>query len=149
MQQYFKRLFAYNAWANKRLLDACNEAQTTDHELLSMISHLLIAQEIWACRIAGTSPQFALSQVLDLASCEGISAETNVLWNKILDQNLPFETTFISYKNLKGEPFETSIVDIAAHVANHSTYHRAQAARVMRILGYKVPVTDFIAYSRL
>lgn len=149
MQAYLKRLFAYNSWANKRLLAAFDEQNINDHEALGALSHFLAAQDIWACRVMQSTSTYPLWEVLDFVTCQGLAMESEARWAKILNDPNFDAAAIIDYANMKGEKFQTSLADIMAHVANHSTYHRAQIARIIRILGHKVPATDFITFSRL
>jgi uncharacterized damage-inducible protein DinB len=54
----------------------------------------------------------------------------------------------LTYKNIKGEQHENSVVDIFNHVLLHSTYHRGQLATLVRQLGFTPVVTDYITYCR-
>ena len=66
------------------------------------------------------------------------------LWTEHLekvDGNF-FET--ISYKNSKGEPWSSTVLDILTHVIVHSAYHRGQIASHMRETGQTPAFTDFI-----
>jgi uncharacterized damage-inducible protein DinB len=38
------------------------------------------------------------------------------------------------------------LLDLLLHVVNHSTYHRGQAAMLLRALGAVAPETDFVVY---
>lgn len=39
-----------------------------------------------------------------------------------------------------------TVQDMLRHVLNHSTYHRGQAATLMRQVGAVSPETDFVVY---
>lgn len=53
------------------------------------------------------------------------------------------------YKNLKGDPFESTFTDTLFHVVNHGTYHRGQIITMLREAGVeKVVSTDLIHFIR-
>jgi uncharacterized damage-inducible protein DinB len=39
-----------------------------------------------------------------------------------------------------------TIGDMLIHIVNHSTYHRGQAATILRQLGAAAPETDFVVF---
>ncbi|MGYP003599610475 len=47
----------------------------------------------------------------------------------------------ISYRNSKGNAFENYVQEIFVHFINHSTYHRAQIAVLMKQLGVEAIIT--------
>ena len=55
----------------------------------------------------------------------------------------------VAYHNSRGEPFETPLAEISAHVVSHGAYHRGQIAALLRAAGLAPPPTDRIAYARL
>ena len=55
----------------------------------------------------------------------------------------------ISYKNTKGDFYETPIIDIANHCVGHASYHRAQIMQLLRENGHEPFDTTFITYARL
>jgi len=54
----------------------------------------------------------------------------------------------VEYKNAAGEKYTNSVKDIITHVINHSTYHRAQIAQLIRQSGGEPAKTDYIVYQR-
>jgi len=48
----------------------------------------------------------------------------------------------------EGEKLANNIKDIVVHVINHSTYHRAQIALLVRQSGGEPAKTDYIVYQR-
>ena len=56
--------------------------------------------------------------------------------------------SIISYRDMKGNAWETPIWQIVLHVVNHGTHHRGQAAGFLRSLGHTPPPLDEIAYFR-
>jgi uncharacterized damage-inducible protein DinB len=76
--------------------------------------------------------------------------ESNAHWIKYLD-NYKVDTLeeVIHYQNSKKESFENRLVDIVAHVINHSTHHRAQVSLKLRQLDIVPPPLDYVLFKRL
>ena len=52
------------------------------------------------------------------------------------------------YKNLKGEPFSSPLVQILDHLVFHGAYHRGQIAAQVRAEGGTPILTDYIQFTR-
>jgi uncharacterized damage-inducible protein DinB len=57
-------------------------------------------------------------------------------------------TRVIQYTTLKGDPFQSPLGDILAHVPVHGQHHRGQVNADLRAAGITPPVIDFIAAAR-
>jgi uncharacterized damage-inducible protein DinB len=55
---------------------------------------------------------------------------------------------WITYKNSSGAKLSDKTKDILFHIINHSTYHRAQIALLLREQGIDPINTDYIFYKR-
>jgi uncharacterized damage-inducible protein DinB len=150
METYFTRLFNYDQYANEILLNAIIKADMPE-KAVALMAHLLSAQQIWLNRCKGLPaaaaalwPDWTANTITD------IIIENSKEWIKYLNGLQPddFEKV-ISYKSLKGDSFESKLVDILAHVINHGTHHRAQIGQQLKFAGAEsLPITDYIAYVR-
>ena len=151
MKSHFKDLIQYNNWANQRYFDVIDEHKIKDDEILRLYSHILSAQIVWLLRIQGlpTSP-FPLWERYNVVELKSMLEESGRNWVNHIDSHplVTFEE-MISYKNSKGEKFESTIREIISHILTHGSYHRGQLALLMRKLGIDPPITDFIIYRRL
>lgn len=150
MKKHFRDLFQYNDWANQRVLITLEQSNFKNEKLLLLFSHLLSAQIIWLNRIKDipTSP-FPIWEQYKLRELRSMTEESSANWLNYLDSH-KFETfeEMIFYKNSSGKRYENTIKEIINHVINHSTYHRAQIATLLKEEGIEPPVTDYIAYAR-
>lgn len=152
MKAYFTRLFQYDVYTNQVILDAIIEAGEPE-KAVQLMAHILAAQRIWLNRCLGL-PQNTVelwvgpdTPAADLAEK---MKEIHQAWVALLGDftNEDFEKT-IYYKNLKGDKWESTLVDILTHVINHGTHHRAQIGQQLKFAGAgSLPVTDYIAYIR-
>jgi len=155
-----RTLFAYDAWANRRLLDACgalsNEQFTRDlgssfRSVRDTLAHILGAQWLWFERFHGRSHASIPSadQYPDLASLRArwtqfeseLLSYVNGLSAADLDRGF-------DYKDTKGTPHNNLLWQTLQHLANHGTYHRGQVTTLLRQLGAKPVSTDMIGFYR-
>ena len=113
---------------------------------ISLFSHVLTAQHIWANRIFNNTPLYAVWEEHlpeDFYSIAGANFE---LLKDVLNRvNLD---NMITYTKSSGETFTNSVKDILFHVVNHSTYHRAQIASLLKAESIQPPITDYILLKR-
>lgn len=151
MKKHFTDLFEYNEWANQRYLITLEEEDSDDYQILLLFSHLISAQIVWLNRILDipTSP-FPLWEKYKLRELYTMNGESTTNWSNLIRKhaNDTFEE-MIFYKNSKGKKFENTLREIMTHVINHSTYHRAQIANIMKQKMILPPVTDYIEYRRM
>lgn len=146
-----QRLFDYDAWACQKIANVLEEHPklTKRDEILKLFGHLLNAQRIWYRRANGQNfDDLELWPGLSLEECKEILNAMPDKWNELLEANREEPDTLITYKNTKGEAFETMLSDILHHLIIHGQHHRAQIATLIRESGLKPPATDFIFYTR-
>ncbi|HZQ94386.1 MAG TPA: DinB family protein [Candidatus Sulfotelmatobacter sp.] len=142
---YLRRQFAYDAWANREVLNAIRVAGGDSRRPLQLMSHLLAAERVWLERLKQVPQSVPVWPEADLARCEADAAELERLWFQHLDLITAGDVAqSISYKNSKGEAWTSMIADILTHVLMHSAYHRGQIASHMREHGHTPAYTDFI-----
>lgn len=153
-----KQLFAYDRWANKKMLDAVSvlaseqlgkEMGTSFGSVHGTLMHIFGAEWIWLMRCKGVSPKA-------LPDSEGLGdlATLRARWSELEDEQDQFLNALseddlsrvIEYRNTKGEQWAYPLAPILQHVVNHSTYHRGQVTTLLRQLGARAVLTDFLAY---
>jgi uncharacterized damage-inducible protein DinB len=151
MKDYFLKLYRYNHWANLEILKAVQPVYQTSPYISETFSHVINAQYIWTGRInLEKKTPFKVREIQDLAKLESTITHITKDWLNYIDNLTPLELERkIHYTNSFGESFTSVIQDVIAHLINHSTYHRAQVARELRVLGISPPNTDYITYCRL
>jgi uncharacterized damage-inducible protein DinB len=149
MKSYFLKLYQYNAWATKRVLNCLEKQNVNDEKVLSIMGHVVAAQFLWLHRIKGLPPaqvklwgEYTLPQLISMAD------EAGKLWIEFVDSTEDFNRD-LDYINYVGEPYLTNVEMIMIHLVNHSSYHRAQIALLLRQKGLEPINTDFITYDRV
>jgi uncharacterized damage-inducible protein DinB len=160
-ERYFLTLARYNAWANRRLYDACAALSEAEYmkprpaffgSIHGTLNHLLVGDRIWIARIQHKpNPKITLDQVLygDFVALRvARQAEDDHLINLIggiaersLDQPL-------AYANTKGQRQQTPLRLVLAHLFNHQTHHRGQVHGLLSQTGVAPPSLDLIYYLR-
>jgi uncharacterized damage-inducible protein DinB len=149
MKRYFLKLYQYNAWANKRVLDALTRQKVSDEQILTLMGHIVAAQFLWLHRIKGLPPPdvrlwgtYQLSELVDLAEKAGKQ------WLEFVANTEDFDRE-MTYKNYVGDDYTNNVEMVMIHLVNHSSYHRAQIAMLLRQKSLEPINTDFITYDRI
>lgn len=149
MKEYFLKLYQYNVWANKKVLECLTRQKVTDEKILTLMSHVLAAQFIWLNRIKGLPPSpYKLWHQYSLEELTKMAGEVGQNWLEFVRNNDDFGRE-LTYNNYVGDPYVNKVENIMIHLVNHSTYHRAQVALLLRQNGYEPVNTDFITYDRV
>ena len=151
-------LYQYNQWANGRILSAAAnvtpeqfvaEATFPHGGLRSTLTHTLFAEWIWRNRWEGNSPAFRLKPE-EFPTVESLH-ERWMQEEKLLMQFVEtlsdeqLVNTF-HYKNTKGMALEQVLWKAMAHVVNHGTQHRAEAAAMLTDFGCSPGDVDMIYF---
>ncbi len=145
MLGYFRRLFAYDTWANREVLSRLQTSGTPPSRSIQLLSHILSAERLWLERIERRKQTYPVWPDFSIIKCEAEATELTQLWRKYLGGIEPAQLAeIIKYTNTKGEAWSNSVSDILMHVVMHSAYHRGQIASDMRAAGHTPAYTDFI-----
>ena len=143
-------LFAYNGWANRRMLDAAAELSADEYDrdlgasfrsVRGTLLHIYLGECRWLRRWQdGTQlpdfPPDALPDVAALAAAwSDHEAEKATFVASLTDERL------LERIDIRGKEF--TLNELVQHVINHSTYHRGQVTLLLRLLGRTPPATDF------
>lgn len=155
-----RTLFAYDSWANRRMLDACAtlspEQFTRDlgssfRSVRDTMAHIHGAQWIWFERFHGRSHTSlpGVDAFLDVASLRSrwtqFESELLSYVNGLSAADL--ERSF-DYRDMKGVAHRNVLWQTLQHLANHGTYHRGQVTTMFRQMGAKPVGTDMIGFYR-
>src|SRR5579863_5801989 len=156
--QEIQTLYAYNRWANRRLLEAarlldwhdCTSEMRTSHgSVRGTLVHIVWGEWLWVRRWRGESPKeiFAPEDFPDWTTLESrwtsVEAEQQAFLKCLTDDLLE---TRVSYENLQDQQWEYSLARMMQHVVNHSSYHRGQVVTMLRQLGQTPPATDLLVF---
>lgn len=149
MKKYFLKLYQYNAWANKRLIDCLTRQRVNDEKILSLLGHIVAAQFLWLHRIKGlAAPDIKLWDSYTLEKLKPLTEMAAAQWLEFVETTDDFNRE-MTYRNYTGDPYTNNVEMIMIHLVNHSSYHRAQIAMLLRQKGFEPVNTDFITYDRV
>jgi uncharacterized damage-inducible protein DinB len=146
--EQLKELFAFNDWANRRIVRALRDAES--EKALRILSHILITEKEYFARLYGKdSTGFDFWPQLSRAECRQLVFENSESYFNLLkgfeDEGLDISTT---YKTSEGISHRNSYREMLTHVLFHSTSHRGQINTVLRQEGFEPVSTDYIIYLR-
>ena len=152
-------LFAYNDWANARLL-ACAAALPEEEwrremggafpTLLGLVAHVVGAERVWLLRWKEEAPRGRPSWMADPCSAvlrsalAGVERDRASFLAALTDDDLARP---IRYTLLDGSGGTLALRTLILHTAHHSTYHRGQIATLLRRLGAAPPATDLLLFA--
>jgi uncharacterized damage-inducible protein DinB len=155
-----RQLIAFDDWANQRLFAAV--AGLTDEQLRRVTSsfsslwdtlcHIVVEEWIWLRRCTGQNPEAAplwavasTREAVAQALAE-VQAERSAFLAELADAKLD---EAVEFRSLEGHTHRHTVGDMLIHTVNHSTYHRGQAATILRQLGAAAPETDFVVFREI
>ncbi len=159
MRDDFASLFAYNRWADDRVLAACRGLSPEQYtrelpggmaSLRSTLVHLAGATRAWTRRLEGeTATRLPTDdEVPTFDSAATLLAEAHAVFDRLLPALTPERLASIfTYRNLKNEEKRLPLWAVLRHVVNHGSYHRGQVAVKLKRLGVEPPQTDFVFWA--
>lgn len=149
MKKYFLKLYNYNYWSNKRVLGAIEKQKVNDPKILQLMGHVLAAQYLWLHRIKGLpTPDVKLWGEYSLERLLHMAEDVGKMWIEYVESTDNFDRE-LTYHNYTNDPYTNNVENIMIHLVNHSSYHRAQVALLLRQKGFEPINTDFITYDRV
>jgi uncharacterized damage-inducible protein DinB len=149
MKKYFLKLYQYNAWANQRVMNILVQQKVNNEQILTIMGHILAAQFLWLHRIKGLpAPDLKLWGSYTLGELTGLTEKAAREWLDFVETTEDFDRE-MTYRNYVGDPYTNNVEMIMVHLVNHSSYHRAQIALLLRQKGLEPVNTDFITYDRV
>lgn len=157
---YFHDFARYNAWANKRLYEACGKLPEAEYmkprqsffgSIHATLNHLLVGDRIWLGRIERRPVKLALNQVLygdftALAVARGAEDERLIRVVEAIDRTELDRP--LDYLSTSGERFQTPLRQVLGHLFNHQTHHRGQVHDMLSQTAVPPPPLDLIFFLR-
>jgi uncharacterized damage-inducible protein DinB len=158
MRDDFTTLFAFNRWANAKMLDACRKITPEQYaaepvpgwtSVRSTVYHIAIVTDGWLRTLANDPDQSFASE----AEVQTIDDAARILERayKTLDTLLPTLTpeALATPRTLQRRG-RTAVLPpwvVLRHVVNHTTYHRGQVASKLKRFGVQQAETDLVYFA--
>ncbi len=153
-------LFAYNDWANQRVMDQAAQLSSEQYlapapvpmgSLLGTLAHTLVAEVIWRLRWEGQWP-IVVDDIEAYQTYDELAArwqvEAAALRDFVADLTDEDLLRTVHYQNSKGTTFQQTLWHLMAHMINHGTQHRSEAAILLTSAGHSPGELDLIGYLR-
>jgi len=152
-------LYAFNRWANERVIQALRTVPQADYtremgggwpSLRATFVHLATATDAWAERFRGREVT-ALTPETDLPELDDAVAVIFDAEDKLdafLDTLTPERLAApFTWTNLRMERKSSAFWIVLRHVVNHQTYHRGQISSMLRRVGATPLSTDMVRWG--
>ena len=154
MQDDFVALFAYDRWANRKVLDACRKLTAEQYvaepvpgwsSVRSTVFHIALATDI-NLRSLTSDPADGTPTEADVATVDDVARLLERAYRRFeeLQPTLtPERLNTVFTLRRHGRTATLPPWAMLRHIVNHSTYHRGQVAAKLKRLGVEQPLTDF------
>ena len=151
-------LYKYNAWSNAKILDAASNvtqeqflapASFPHGSLRGTLVHALSGEWVWRKRWEGT-PQNPTLKLEAFPTFESLRARWTDEEPRLMKfvVNLTDERLYskIKYISTEGYPHERVLWEAMAHLVNHGTQHKTEAAAILTGMDHSPGDIDLIVY---
>ena len=155
MQDDVVTLFAYDRWANTKVLDACRKLTAEQYvaepvpgwsSVRSTIYHIAWVTEFHLRTLAG-APDDSLPTEADLATVDDAARLLERAYRRFEELRPTLTPERLDSMLTLRPPGWPSMTlprwAMLRHIVNHSTYHRGQNASKLNRFGIEQPITDF------
>ena len=154
MQDDIVALFAYDRWANRRVLDACRRLTAEQYgaepapgwsSVRATISHIARATE-FNLRTPTSDADDRMPTEADLATVDDVAQlleRAHRRFEELRPTLTPERLNTVLTLRAVGRTLTLPRWAILRHIVNHSSYHRGQVASKLKRLGIEQPNTDF------
>jgi uncharacterized damage-inducible protein DinB len=158
--ELIRGLYEYNEWANNHVLEAASaltEEEFSERRGASFesvegnLAHVMGAQVVWLERWTGGSnprPVLEFQKTRGLRTIREAFAQSHAALSSFVsalsDDRLD---EALAYKDSARQPHERVLWQMMAHVVNHGTHHRAEAAMAMAALGKPMRELDYVFFE--
>ena len=167
---YFRRLFEYNSWASRRVLERASEVSEADYfgeraglsfgSLHATLVHLVMAEATWLERWRNGSASGVTGNARDAATTardeiktfaavyerwQAIDAALHEYVDALTDTGLG---RMVTYRTSDGTEYTDALLWQLGHVVNHGTQFRAEAAVRLTELGHSPGDIDLTVVLR-
>jgi uncharacterized damage-inducible protein DinB len=157
MTDDFVSLFAYNRWADRRVLDACRKLTPEQYaaepfpgwsSVRSTIYHIAIVTDGWLRGLAGDPDQSVPTEqeLPTIDDAERLLERAYRRFDELLPALTPERLATPVLLQRRGRKATLPPWAVLRHIVNHSTYHRGQVASKLKRFGIEQPATDFVYF---
>ena len=147
-------LFAYDRWANRKVLDACRKLPAEQYvaepvpgwsSVRSTLSHIALATE-GNLRSLVSDPDDRMPTEAELTTVDDVARLLERAYRRFEELRptlTPERLDAMLTLRAIGRTFTLPRWAVLRHIVNHSTYHRGQVASKLKRFGIEQQITDF------
>jgi uncharacterized damage-inducible protein DinB len=151
-------LFAYDRWANRKVLDACRQLTAEQYvaepvpgwsSVGTTISHIALAS-VFNLRSLASDSDDGIPTDADLATVDDAAELLERAYRRFEELRptlTPERLNTLLTLHAVGRTFTLPRWAILRHIVNHSSYHRGQVASKLKRFGIEQPITDFFWWA--
>jgi uncharacterized damage-inducible protein DinB len=159
MNDDFASLYAFNRWADRRVLDACRKLTPEQYaaepvpgwsSVRRSVVHNAVVVDAWLSRLAGQAVEGPAPTEADfptIADAERVLERAEQTLQRLLPLMTREWLTTPQTLRGRGRVIVVPPWAVLRHVVNHSTYHRGQIASKLKRLGVEQAATDFVLWA--
>jgi uncharacterized damage-inducible protein DinB len=161
LAERIQRLFAYNRWANKIILDKVAHLPAEQYMAPSRfpkggvretLFHLYYAEWIWRRRCLGQTPVSRVTTIDDFKDFNSLLAAWKTEEKTMQDYLAALDDEdllgTISYVDGERVSRQGVLADFLTHAVMHGMQHRAEVAQMLTEFGYPPGDIDYLFFSR-
>ncbi len=158
MHDDFTSLFAFNRWANAKMLDACRQLSPEQYvagptpgwaSVRFTVWHIAIVTDGWLRTLADDLDDSVPTEA-ELATPDDAGRLLDRAYRRF-DELLPTLTperlATPATLRRRGRTATLPPWAVLRHIVNHTTYHRGQVASKLKRFGVQQPETDFVLWA--
>jgi uncharacterized damage-inducible protein DinB len=158
MTDDFVSLFAFNRWANDKMLDACRKLTPEQYAaepvpgwapVRSTVYHIAVVTDGWLRTLADDPDQSFPTEAETLSVDD--AARILARAYQTLERVLPaLSADVLATPRTFSRRGRTAVLTpwvVLRHVVNHTTYHRGQVASKLKRFGVQQPETDLVYFA--
>jgi len=151
-------LYKYNAWSDAKILGAASHITQNQFiapvpfphgSLRGTLVHALFAEWVWRKRWEG-SPQNPRWKAEEFPTFDSLRTRWAEERSRLMDfaSNVTDEGLYsrFNYVSTEGAPHERVLWEAMAHLVNHGTQHKTEAAAILTGLGHSPGDIDLIVF---
>ena len=158
MQDDVVALFAYDRWANTKVLDACRKLTAEQYvaeavpgwsSVRSTIGHIALVTQFHLRTLAG-DPDGRIPTEADLATVDDAAQLLERAYRRFEELRPTLTRERLNtVLTLRRRAYTATLPpwSLLRHIVNHSTYHRGQVASKLKRFGIEQQVTDFFFWA--
>jgi uncharacterized damage-inducible protein DinB len=159
MHDDFASLFAFNRWANDKMLEACRKLTPEQYvaepapgwsSVRFTVWHIVIVTEGWLRTLANES-DLGFPPETEVATPDAAAAVLDRAY-RVFDSLLPtLSPEILATPRTISRRGRTAVLPpwlVLRHIVNHTTYHRGQVSSKLKRFGIQQAETDLVYWAR-